>query len=246
MGAQAKPDGYTITIGTSSNLAISPAFGVKLAYDPARDFQPITGYVRTSLILVANPSLGVSSMRELVALAKRKPGQLDYGTGGATGIGRLACELLQHEAGIELRNVPYKTSVAMAVLSNEVPLAMDFPITSASHVNAGKLKALIATGNRRSVSLPDVPTVSEAGLPGAEVHGWGGFLVPAGTPTEVVMRLNVAIHSVLQRAEIRSMLENEGSEVMVGSPGEFQSFIAAEQRRFERIIKRTGIEPDRD
>lgn len=246
LGAQAKPDGYTITIGTSSNLAISPAFGIKTTYDPAKDFQAITGYVRTTLILVANPSLGVNSMQELIALAKRKPGELNYGTGGATGIGRLACELLQHEAGIELRNVPYKTSIAMAVLANEVPLAMDFPITSASHIHAGKLKPLVATGSKRSMSLPDVPTVTEVGLPGAEVYGWGGFLVPAGTPAEVVSRLNDAIHSVLRRADIRGMIENEGSEVMAGSPSEFKSFMVAERVRFERIIKRAKIEPDKD
>jgi tripartite-type tricarboxylate transporter receptor subunit TctC len=218
VGAQAKPDGYTITVGTSSNLAVSPALGVKLSYDPVKDLQPITQYARTSLLLVANPELGVSSMKELITLAKRKPGELNYGTGAATGIGRLAFELLEHEAGIELMNIPYKSAAVLPVLANEVPLAMDFAITSGPHIRAGKLKGLVVTGSKRIASLPNVPTVSEVGLPGAEVYGWGGFVVPAGTPSSVVARLNSAIHSVLQRDDVRSMLENEGAEVVTG-PG---------------------------
>ncbi len=119
---------------------------------------------------------------------------------------------------------------------------MYYSITSGPHILAGKLKGLVVTGSKRIESLPGVPTVLEAGLPGAEVYGWGGFLVPAGTPANVVTQLNKAIHQVLQRTDIRSMLESEGAEVISGSPNEFQAYMASERGRFQRIVKRAGIE----
>jgi tripartite-type tricarboxylate transporter receptor subunit TctC len=246
IGAAAKPDGYTITIGTSSNLAVSPAFGLKLSFDPVKDFQPITQYARASLVLVAHPSVGVKSVTELIALAKARPGQLTHASSGPTGIGRLASEVFQHEAGVEFLNVSYKTPVALAVLANEVSLAFDFPITTVSHVRAGKLRPLVVTGRKRVVSLPEVPTVAEVGFPAAEIYGWGGFLVPSGTPSAVVTRLHKVILAVLANSDVRAIFDNEGAEVVGNSPEEFSAFIAAEQAKFARIIKRSGIEAEKE
>jgi tripartite-type tricarboxylate transporter receptor subunit TctC len=244
MGASAKPDGYTVTIGTSSNLAVSPAFGFKLAYDPVKDFQPITQHTRACLILVAHPSLGVNNVKELINYARSRPRQLTHASSGPTGIGRLASELFQYEAGVEFLNVSYKTLVALAVLGNEVPLAFDFPITTVSHTRAGKLRALVVTGGKRVASLPEVPTVAEVGLPGAEIYGWGGFLVPSGTPPEAVARLRKEILAVLRKPDIKEAMDSEGAEVVGSTPEEFRALIVAEQAKFAGIIKRSGFEAE--
>jgi tripartite-type tricarboxylate transporter receptor subunit TctC len=248
VGVTAKPDGYTVTIGSSSNLAVSPAFGLKLSFDPVKDVQPVTMHVRAGLVLVAHPSLGVKSVTELIALAKRRPGQITHASSGPTGIGRLASEVFQHETGVRflLINVSYKTPVALAVLANEVSLAFDFAITTASHVNAGKMRALVVTGSKRVASLPEVPTVLEAGLPGTEIYGWAGFIVPSGTPAPIVQRLHKEILIVLARSDIRAMFDSEGSEVVGSSPDEFRAYIAAEQAKFARIVKGSGIEAEKE
>jgi tripartite-type tricarboxylate transporter receptor subunit TctC len=244
IGASAKPDGYTITFGSSSNLAVTPAFGAKLSYDPLRDFQPITQHARASLVLVAHPSLGAKNLKELLAAAKAHPGQITHASSGPTGIGRLASELFQHEAGVQFLNVAYKTPVALAVLANEVSLAFDFPLTTAAHVRSGKLRALVVTGSGRAVSLPEVPTVAEVGLAGAEIYGWGGFLVPTRTPSPIVARLHKDIVAVLWRKEIKAIFENEGAEVVGSTPEEFRAYIAAEQAKFARIIEQSAIEAE--
>jgi tripartite-type tricarboxylate transporter receptor subunit TctC len=244
VGAHAKPDGYTVTIGSSSNLAVSPAFGVKLNFDPIRDFQPVTLHTRACLVLVAHASLGVGGIKELITLAKTRPRQLTHASSGPTGIGRLASEVFQHEAGVQFLNVSYKTPVALAVLANEVPLAFDFPITTVSHVRAGKLRALVVTGSKRVTSLPEVPTVAEVGVPAAEIYGWAGFLVPTGTPSPIVARLHKEILAVLKKPEIKAMFENEGAEVVGNTPEEFRAFIATEQTKFAGVIKRSGIEAE--
>jgi tripartite-type tricarboxylate transporter receptor subunit TctC len=241
MGAKASPDGYTVIVGTSSNLGVAPAVGAKITFDPLKDFDPVTQYARACLVIVVHPSLGVKNVRELIVLAKTRPGDIAYASSGTSSIGHLAAELFQHEAGIHLLHVPYKTPVASAVLGNEVPLAFDFPLTAGEHVRSGKLIALLTTGKRRVVSLPEVPTVSEAGFPNAEIYGWGGFLVPRGTPKEVVARLNREIVAVLGRPEVKAIFDNEGSETVGSSPDEFRAFIAAELAKFGRIIKLGGI-----
>jgi tripartite-type tricarboxylate transporter receptor subunit TctC len=193
------------------------------------------------LVLIAHPSLAVNNVRDPIALAKARPGDIAYASSGTSSIGHLAAELFQHEAGIKLLHVPYKTPVAPAVLANEVPLAFDFPLTTGAHIRSGKLIALLVTGKRRVISLPSVPTVAEAGIPDAEIYGWGGFLVPRGTPKEVVSRLNREIVAVLKTPEVKAIFDNEGSEAVGSSPEEFRAFIAAELEKFRRIIKLGGI-----
>jgi tripartite-type tricarboxylate transporter receptor subunit TctC len=169
------------------------------------------------------------------------PGDIAYASSGASSIGHLAAEIFQQEAGIRLLHVPYKTPVAAAVLANEVPLAFDFPLTTGAHIRSGKLVALLVTGRQRVASLPDVPTVVEAGFPNAEIYGWGGFLVPRGTPKEIVARLNREIVAVLRRPEVKAIFDNEGSETVGNAPDEFRAFIATELAKFGRIIRLGGI-----
>lgn len=239
IGAKARPDGYTLIVGSSSNLVVSPALGLSLPYDPLRDLDPVTQYSRGGAVLVAHPSLGVNTAQDFFALAKAKPGQLTYASSGATGVGHLAGELLQHEAGIKLLHVPYKTPAFMAVLGNEVPLGFDFGIVVAPHVRAGKLRALLVTARKRNTALPEVPTVAECGFPDAEIYGWSGILVPAGTPKEIVAHLHKEIVTVLATDAIREAFA--GSELVGSTPEEFRATIAAEQARIARIVKLAGI-----
>jgi tripartite-type tricarboxylate transporter receptor subunit TctC len=241
IGAKAKPDGYTVTIGTASNLVVSPALGLRVGFDALKDFQPITQYSRGGAVLFAHPSLKVTSVQELIGLAKARPGELAYASTGATGTGRLAGELFQHEAGIKLLSVPYKTPAFMAVLGNEVPLGFDFATVVGPHVRSGALRALMVTGRNRNRSLPDVPTVAECGLPGAEIHGWSGVLVPAATPRHIVARLHTEIVTALSAPRVRAVFEEGGAEVPGNSPEEFRAVIIAEKARVDRIVRLAGI-----
>lgn len=240
MGAKAKPDGYTLIAGSSSNLVVSPALGLRVSYDVLRDLQPITQYSRGGAVLIAHPTLGVKTAQDFFTLAKSKPGQLAYASSGATGVGHLAGELLQHEAGIKLLHVPYKTPAFMAVLGNEVPLGFDFGFVVRPHVRAGNLRALLVTGRKRNAILAEVPTVGECGFPDAEIYGWAGILAPAGTPNDIVARLHKEIVAVLATEEIRVAFA--GSELVGDTPEEFRATIAAEQTRIARIIKLAGIQ----
>jgi len=241
IGAKAAPDGYTVTVGTSSNLGVAPALGARITFDPIKDFDPVTQYARAGLVIVAHPSLGVKNARELIALARARPGDIAYASSGTSSIGHLAAELFQQEAGVRFLHVPYKTPVAPAVMANEVPLAFDFPLTSGAHIRSGKLVALLVTGRQRVVSLPDVPTVREIEFPNAEIYGWGGFLVPRGTSKDIIARLNREIVAVLKRPDVKAIFDNEGSEIVGSSPDEFRAFIAAELQKFTRIIRLAGI-----
>ena len=241
IGAKAKPDGYTVTVGTASNLVVSPALGLRVSFDPLKDFQPITQYSRGGAVLIAHPSLKAKTVQELIALARARPGELAYASTGATGTGRLAGELFQHEAGIKLLSVPYKTPAFMAVLGNEVPLGFDFVTVSGPHVRSGALRALMVTGRNRNRSLPDVPTVGECGFPTAEIHGWSGVLVPARTPKDIVARLHREIVTALSAPRVRAVFEEGGSEVPANSPEEFRATIIAEKEKVDRIVRLAGI-----
>jgi tripartite-type tricarboxylate transporter receptor subunit TctC len=245
LGAKAKPDGYTITLATSSNLAIAPAVGMSLGFDPVHDLQPVTALVRTPMVLVVQPSLNVRKLAELVALAKARPGQLAYASGGAANTPHIAAEVLRHVAGIDLLHVPYNTGrITAAMLGNEVQLGFDWPVTAIAHVRSGRFRALLITGPRRVPLLPDVPTASEAGYPELEIYGWAGYLVPKGTPRRIVVRLNTELVKALRSTQIKAALEQEGGELGGDSPEAFAAFIRAEQAKFARIVQTTGIRLD--
>lgn len=241
--AKARPDGYTVFFGSTSSLALSPALGVPADYDPLRSFDPVILFGSTPMLVVAHPSLGVSSVGELVSLAKRKPGSLNYGTGGSTSTNHFVGEVFRRSTGVDMTHVPYKsiTQALMAVVGNEVPLGVDYPDTSAEFVRAGKLKALVVTGSRRVELLPGVPHAIEAGIPQLDLLGWVGIVVPSGTPREIVERLNAEIGKALRAPDLREAMSRAGWEVGGGTPAELGGLMRAEQGRWAKLVQMTGI-----
>jgi tripartite-type tricarboxylate transporter receptor subunit TctC len=241
-GSKAPADGYTITSGTSSALAVAPAMGQPLGFD-INDLQPITLGFMVPLVLLVNPALGVSNVQELVALAKSRPGQLNYAVTGYAGTNHVVAEMFSHSMGIEVLHVPYKgdAEALMAVLSRHVQFTFGFPSTSLPQIHAGKLRALLVTAKHRLPALPNVPTSAEAGIENLELYAWGGFFVPRGTPAAILSRLHGALVTVLLGADLKARAEQEGSIIGANSPEEFRNFIEAEQARFARIVTVTGI-----
>lgn len=242
-GLKAPPDGYTVVVGSTSNVSVAPALGVSGAFDPGKDYVPVIPYMKTPMVLLAHPSLGVSTLKELVALAGSRTEPLHYGTGGQTTTSHFVGEVLQRTTGMRLLHVPYKgaTPALLAVLSSEVPLAFDFPATCTPHVKAGKLKALLVSGRDPVPLLPGVPNAVAAGHPDLDIVAWGGFLLPPGTPKPIVDKLHAELRKVLDSPEIRARLREEGSELSLLSAEEFRTFIRSDQARWVRIAKETGI-----
>ena len=243
LAAKAPADGYTLTLGSTSNLAASPAMGAPLGYHPVTSFEPITLFAWTPLVLVANPSLRVQELKQLVSLAKAKPGTIAYASSGPTSTAHVLGALLERDAGIQLLHVPYKGSAQalLAVLSNEVALAFDFADTCSPQVKAGKLQPLLVTGPRRVPLLPQVPTAVEAGVASLDILAWGGFLAPRGTPKEIVDRLNRALVQIVREPAMRSELARAGWEVVASTPQEFADVLQTEQTKWARIVALTGI-----
>jgi tripartite-type tricarboxylate transporter receptor subunit TctC len=246
LAARAAPDGHTLLMGTNSTHGSNPALYAKLPYDPIKDFAPITLTVGTPYVLTVHPSLPVMTLKQLVAFAKSKPGQLNYASAGNGSTHHLCGELLKSMAGIDIVHVPYKGGppATLAVLGGE--MSMHFSSISAlqAHIKSGKLRALGVTTPKRSSLLPDVPTVSEAGLPGFEMLSWFGLLAPAATPKAIVSRLNAETVKVLSTPDMRSAIAAQGSEVMSGSPEQFSDYIKSEITRITKIARAAGIKAE--
>jgi tripartite-type tricarboxylate transporter receptor subunit TctC len=245
--AKAAPDGYTIGIADTGPLAINPALYPKLPYDPLRDFAPVIEVAKLPYMLVVHASLGVSSVAELIAAAKRAPGRINYASvGNGSGV-HLATELFKQRAGVDLVHIPYKGSAPALndVLAGTTPVMFVNLLSGLPHVKSGRLRALaVATAGRLS-ALPEVPTVSEAGVPGYEFETWFGILAPAATPAPVIERLNAEFRRVLSVADIRERLQNEGGMRPVGgSAAEFAALIAGEKERWGGLVRETGARVD--
>ena len=239
----ATPDGYTLLL-TAPNLVTSPSLFAKLPFDPMRDFAPITQMTLSPNVWLVHPSFGAGTMAELVAIARSKPGAIDYASSGLASTQHLAGELLNVMAGIKLNHVPYKgggpalidlLSGRMQVMSSTLPSA-------ASHIRSGKVKALAVTSAKRSSAFPEVPTVAEAAsLPGYEASTWQGLLFPAGTPSAVVQRLQKETAAVLALDAVRKRLSDFGYEPVATEPAAFSAFIKAEVAKWAKVIKSAGI-----
>jgi tripartite-type tricarboxylate transporter receptor subunit TctC len=240
--AKSAPDGYTILMTTHGH-AISPNLYRKLSYDSIKDFTPVTQLTSSFLLLVANPSLPATSLKELIAVAKAKPGSLNYGSTGLGAPPHLVTELVKLMAGIDMAHIPYKGDAPLftALLGGEVQLAFVPPVTGLPHVRAGRLRALAVTSGKRSPTLPDVPTVAEAGVPGFEYSGWLAILAPAGTPREVVGKLQGDIAKVVGTPEMRDRFLGWGYEPVAGTPEEFAGRLRADIARYARVIKDAKI-----
>ncbi|HTE15069.1 MAG TPA: tripartite tricarboxylate transporter substrate binding protein [Burkholderiales bacterium] len=243
--ARAVPDGYTVLVGTSAGLSVSPSIYKKMPYDPDKAFAPISLAGTQDYMLIANPAAASSmgSVKELIAAAKAKPGFISFShTGSGTGT-HLAAELFKSAAGVDLLSVPYKniTAAMIAVMSGEVPISFVSIYTALPQVRSGKAKALAVTGEKRSPAAPELPTVSESGLPGYESRNWYGFLATAGTPRTVIDKLNADILKALSHKEVRERMTRQGMEPGGSTPDEFAKFIRSETAKYARVIKAAGI-----
>jgi tripartite-type tricarboxylate transporter receptor subunit TctC len=244
--ARAPADGYTLFTGTISTLATNVSTYSKLPYDPVKDFAPVTLTAVTPYLLVVHASVPAKSMPELIRLAKSRPRQLTYASAGSGGGSHLATEMFRAMAGIELVHVPYKGAApAMTdLLGGQVHMNFNQPPSTLPHVASGRVRVLAASGARRVASLPDVPTIAEAGLPGYEATSWQGLLVPVGTPSTIVSRLHSEIGTALRSPEMRERLAAEGSEAAASSPQEFGRFIASEIAKWAKVVKDAGMKAE--
>ncbi len=245
--AKAAPDGYTIGIADNGPLAINPALYPKLPYNPLRDFAPVTLVANLPFILVVHPSVAANSVAELVALAKARPGQINYASVGNGSAVHLATELLKTRAGIDLVHVPYKGSAPAlnGVLSGEAQVMFVNLLSSLQLVKAGKLRALATGTPKRLLAMPDLPTVAEAGVAGYEYLAWFGVVAPAATPRPVIERLNADLRRVIALPEIRDRMINQGGMEPVGGSAEsFAALIPAEIEHWGKLVRETGARVD--
>ena len=244
--AKAAPDGYTMLIGTSSTHAIaSGLYGTRLPYDQERDFAPVTLIGSATILLVVHPSIAAKTVPELIALAKTKPGTLNFASSGNGGVSHLTGEYFKSLAGIQMQHVPYKGDTPMIgdLVAGRVSLAFGTAVAFLPYVQRGALNALAVTNAKPSPVAPNLPTVAQT-LPGFEALQWFGILMPAGTPREIVSRLNDEIVKTLRLPEVRERLQSMGIEVVGNTPGEFAAFMRDETAKWGRIVMESGAKID--
>jgi len=242
----AAPDGYTLATASNGPLVINPSMYLKLPYDPVRDFAAIGRMVDFPLLLVAHPSLPVNSVADVIALAKAKPGALSYSSPGIGNGGHLSTELFAYMAGVSLLHVPYRGTApaTTALLAGEVVLGLSSIPTVLPHMRAGRLRALAVGNAARLASLPEIPTIAESGVPGYEAFSWCGLIAPAGTPQEIVARLNRELVHVLTQKELAEQLANDGALPTPSTPEELSAYIKAELAKWAAIVKLANIKPE--
>lgn len=240
----ADPDGYTLLLGQSGPMSINPSIYAKLSYDPEKDFVPISMTTAYPYVLVVNPSLGVKTVAELVALAKRKPGELNYGTAGVGVSNHLCTELFDSKAGIKMTHVPYRgTSLAVAdLISGQVQVVFADPVSALSQVRAGALVALAVTSKERSPVAPEVPTIAESGYPGFDAVAWHGIMAPAGTPKPIIDRLNTAIVDALKDPQTAKLIETQAMQIVGSSPQVFADFIKQDIVLWKGVAQEAKVE----
>ena len=246
MAARAAADGYTIFLGTNTSHAINPNLPSKLPYDALRDFQPITKLAMVPYMITVHPSLPVKNVKELVALAKARPDQLNYASSGSGTPGHLAGLMLNDAAGIKMTHIPYKgTAPALtATLSGETQLTISSVTSTLSLVKNGRLRAIAMTSAQRSPLMPALPTVIESGYAGFEAITWYGLVLPAGAPAAVTAKLNSEIVKVLNLPDFKAWLAEQGAEAAPGTPEEFAAFVKSEIARYAPLVKKAGLKVD--
>jgi tripartite-type tricarboxylate transporter receptor subunit TctC len=240
--AKSAPDGYTLFLGVNATQSIAPALYPKLPYNPATDFAPITIAAVTPVLLVTHPSLPVKSVKDLIAIARAQPGQLNYASTGTGALPHLTTELFSLRAGVKMNHVPYKggAPAMMDLVAGQVSLMFDNIPTAIAQVRANKVRALAVAQAKRTPAAADIPTMAESGFPGFEVLSWQGFLAPAGTPGAVVNRLNADILKVLAQPDVRERLTAQGIEIRTSTPAEFAAIIRADAEIWAKVVKATG------
>ena len=240
--ARSAPDGHTLLI-SAPEMSINPSMRSKVPYDALRDFAFISQLTAGQFMLACHPSVPVRSVKQLIALAKSRPGQLNYSSSGTGGINHLAGELLQSMAGFRWVHVPFKGAgpAIVAAISGEVDFVFAATTGLVGHAKAGKVRPLAVTGRKRFGELPDVPTMAEGGVAGYDVSGWYGFYAPAGTPAAIVRRLHAEAKRGLNSPEVKDKLEKAGNEVVTSTPEEFGAFLRVEIAKWAKVVKEAGL-----
>jgi tripartite-type tricarboxylate transporter receptor subunit TctC len=246
LAAKAAPDGYTLVMASAGSHAVSPALYPKLAWDPVRDFVPITIVAVAPNILIVHPSLPVKSVRELIALARARPGELSFGSGGSGSTAHLSGELFRTMANIKIVHIPFKgaPSAALGVIGGQVEMALLNLPPTLPQVKSGRLKGLAVTTAKRTSAIPELPTIAEAGVPGYEASTWYGVMAPAGTPGDITGRLYTAIIGDLRTDDTRARIAADGGEVVGSTPEEFAATLKRDLAKWTRVVKESGARPD--
>jgi tripartite-type tricarboxylate transporter receptor subunit TctC len=244
--ARADPDGHTLFMATMGNMTANQHLYSKMAVEPLQAFAPITKVVDVHFVFIANPALPADSVKELIALAKKRPGELHYSSSGPGGAPHLAVELFKRQAGINLTHVPYKGSGPGMndLLGGRVMMTMDSLLQSLPHIKSGRLKALAVLGPKRSSLLPEVPTMAEAGVTGYALTNWFGLLAPAATPKEVVSKIHADVTRILRDPEIQRKIAEMGADVVGNSPEEFGAAMRAESAQWAEVIRSANIKAE--
>lgn len=241
--ARTAPDGYTLLMGNIGTQSINPSLYKKLPYDPDTAFAPVTLVAELPLVLLVNPSVPVKTPQELIALAKSKPGEMNYSTSGSGGSMHLAAVLFENASGTQMLHVPYKGGgpALQDLIGGHVNVSFATILESSGHVRSGKLRALAVTSEKRSPALPDVPTLAESGLPGFNSASWVGLLAPAKTPQPILEKIANDVKAVLADPDVKKKLIEQGATPIGSSPAEFKSLIDSDRQRYAKIIKEKNI-----
>jgi tripartite-type tricarboxylate transporter receptor subunit TctC len=244
--ARAAPDGYTLLMGVTSTIAVSPSLLTKLPYDTFRDLVAVGQVVTFPNVLVVHPSVPARNLKELIGLARARPNAMNFASGGAGASDHLGGELLKSMARIDIVHVPYKGGgpAVIAILGGEVEMTFATLPSVTQHIRNGRLRPLGVTGTQRSATLPEVPTMIESGLPGFEVVTWLGLLAPAGTPRGVIVKLNSAANAVMANADVRAGVAALAGDVVTGTPEQFGALIRKDSERWAKLIREAGIKAE--
>jgi tripartite-type tricarboxylate transporter receptor subunit TctC len=244
VAAKSAPDGYTLLMGFVGTHAINPSLYAKMPFDNVKDFEPVARVALVTIVLVVNPSVPAHSLKELIALAKSKPGELTFGSPGHGTPQHLAGEMFNTMAGVKMLHVPYKGAVPALsdLLGGQVSLIFSSMPPALPLVKAGKLRALGVTSTTRSPAAPEIPTLAESGLPGYVVSNWYGILAPRGTPKEIVAKLNAEIVRILNMPDVKESLAVQGAEPFTSTPEQFAAYIKEETEKWAKIVKYSGVQ----
>ncbi len=242
--SRAKADGYTLFMGTVGTHAINQALYKKLPYDPVKDFAPLSRVANVPNLLVAHPSRPYKTVQEMIAYAKKHPGEVTYGSPGSGASPHVSGALFQSMTGAEMTHVPYKGSAPAIsdLLGNQIAVMFDNMPSAIQHVRSGKLRPIAVTTAKRSSELPDVPTIAEAGVPGYEATSWFGLWAVAGTPAPILTKLQTALTKVLKDPAVAKKIADQGGEVVIETPAQFDAFIKSEAAKWGKVVKESGAE----
>ena len=245
VAAKSPPDGHTLVLGQTGNLAISVHLA-KVGYDPLRDFAPVTMVVSSPHVVSVHPALPVRSLKELIALARARPGQLNYASTGSGSAGHLGVELLKKSAKVDILHVPYKGAMPgiTDLVAGHVAMMFTSVLSTQQFARSGRVRMLAVADARRSPSAPEIPTIAEAGIPGVEVTSWWGVLVPAKTPNDIVARLNTEVVKIMTSADARQRLGSMGADLVTNTPQQFADYIKLENAKWGQLARESGARVD--